>query len=68
MIFKDAVKLANDLRVAVDYGPDSFCLKYKDARNKTYEKSNVKCMKNILLKARNEGIIKEKSVLSLGKE
>ena len=58
-IFKDAIKFANDLGVTVDYGPDSFCLKYKDARDKTYETSDVKCMKNILLKARNEGLKRE---------
>ena len=52
-IFKDAVKFANDLR---DYGPDSFSLKCKDAENNTYETSDVKCMKNILLKARIEGL------------
>ena len=34
-IFKDAITFANDLEVTVDYGPDSFCLKYKDARDKT---------------------------------
>ena len=34
-------------------------MKYKDARDKTYETSNVKCMKNILLKARNEGLKRE---------
>ena len=45
-IFKDAIKFANDLGVTVGYGPDSFCLKYKDARDKTYETSDVKCMKN----------------------
>ena len=32
----------NDLGVTVDYGPDSFCLKFKDAENKTYETSDVK--------------------------
>ena len=58
-IFKDAIKFANDLGVTVDYGPDSFCLKYKDARDKTYETSDVKYMKNILLKARNEGLKRE---------
>ena len=44
-IFKDAIKFANDLGMTVDYGPDSFCLKYKDARDKTYETSDVKCRK-----------------------
>ena len=58
-IFKDAIKFANDLRVTADYGPDSFCLKYKDARDKTYETSDVKCIKNILLKACNEGLKRE---------
>ena len=58
-IFKDAVEFANDLRVTVDYGPYSFCLKYKDAGNDTYETSDVKCMRNILLKARNEGLKRE---------
>ena len=53
--------------MTVDYGPDSFCLKYKDARDKTHETSDVKCMKNTLLKARNEGL-KERSVLPPGKE
>ena len=45
--------------MTVDYGPDLFCLKYKDARDKTYETSNVKCMKNILLKDHNEGLKRE---------
>ena len=54
--FKDAVKFANGLGVTVDYGSDSFCLKYKDAGNKTHETSGVECMKNILSKARNEGL------------
>ena len=58
-IFKDAIKFANDLEVTADYGPDSFCLKYKDARDKTYQTSDVKCMKNILLKARNKGLKRE---------
>ena len=46
--------------MTLDYGPDLFLfLKYKDAGNKTYETSDVKCMKNILLKAHNEGLKRE---------
>ena len=45
--------------MTVDYGPDSFCLKYKDARDKTYENNDAKWMKNILLKARNKGLKRE---------
>ena len=59
LIFKDVVKSANDLGVTVDYGPDSFCLKYKDAGNKTYKTRDVKCMKKILLKAPNDGLKRE---------
>ena len=40
--FKDVIKLASDLGVPVDYGPYSFCLKYKDARDKTHETSDIK--------------------------
>ena len=66
-IFKGTIKFANDMGMTVDYGPDAFCLKYKDARDKTYETSDVKCMKNIRLKARNEDL-KERLVSPLRKE
>ena len=58
-IFKDAVKFANDLEVTIHYGPDLFCLKYKDVGNKSYETGDVECMKNNLLKAHSEGLKRE---------
>ena len=45
--------------MTADYGPDSFCLKYTDAGNKTYGTSDVKCIKNSLPKARNDGLKRE---------